>query len=511
MISSISPRAWYFGKLTVILLSILLTTSYLISHSFSSTPSVKDLYALTTKGKKALFIENFLSTEIDGPFDNKTLVALCNAAKWQPGLIFECEVAAEGVVNVRNVILNCVRYTILAGATSFILPTLLTTTTPPTTLLMSHLFDSTHFTAALTSSCPQITLIPNKNDLYNLPSTAHPIALSPTSISTSPLLLSSILTSPQTWPADLAVHINKTHPSPFSPQKPLLITLQTPLLEFPLSYDEKDLVSNFGKLIRPNEDIRRVAAAVLFALYEKYRLDLVFSPSGGVQAAKFMGVHLRVGKDAEKAGWTSAEVQTSNALSLAATSELGLIYLSSFDPELFVTTAPISSIPPAAARPNSNSSTQQSPPPPPTTETATSLLSGPLAPGTFLPPPTPGFESEWAALRALEWQQALLVDYEVLLRSSIFAGTWESSFSWNVALRRSLVGGNGGKEGSWEGVGNGNGKGVVVEKVGRDGVGKGKGRRGKKGKVGEVCWKDERSTVFGPGGEGGRVRGALWG
>jgi len=41
-----------------------------------------------------------------------------------------------------------------------------------------------------------------------------------------------------------------------------------------------------------------------------------------------------------------------------------------------------------------------------------------------------------AELNAMTWDQRGLVDYEVLLRSSQFAGIQLSSFAWNIALRR---------------------------------------------------------------------------
>jgi len=54
-----------------------------------------------------------------------------------------------------------------------------------------------------------------------------------------------------------------------------------------------------------------------------------------------------------------------------------------------------------------------------------------------------GFEAEWRTLNELTWDQQGLVDYEALLRSSSLGGTWETSFSWNVAMRRHVVAGGG--------------------------------------------------------------------
>jgi hypothetical protein len=42
-------------------------------------------------------------------------------------------------------------------------------------------------------------------------------------------------------------------------------------------------------------------------------------------------------------------------------------------------------------------------------------------------------------LRRLTWDQQALVDYEILLRSSTFGGIAESSFAWNIALKRNKL------------------------------------------------------------------------
>ena len=44
-------------------------------------------------------------------------------------------------------------------------------------------------------------------------------------------------------------------------------------------------------------------------------------------------------------------------------------------------------------------------------------------------------------LEKLSWDQRGLVDYEVMLRAGMIAGTAESSFAWNLAIRRNHAGG----------------------------------------------------------------------
>lgn len=63
--------------------------------------------------------------------------------------------------------------------------------------------------------------------------------------------------------------------------------------------------------------------------------------------------------------------------------------------------------------------------------------------------------SEIAVLNHLTWDQRALVDYEMLLRAETVLGIVESSFSWNVALRRAQAYGGGDSIGTGEAFDNG--------------------------------------------------------
>jgi hypothetical protein len=58
-------------------------------------------------------------------------------------------------------------------------------------------------------------------------------------------------------------------------------------------------------------------------------------------------------------------------------------------------------------------------------------------------------KNELKQLQNLSWDLQSLVDCEVLLRATNFGGTWESSFSWNVAMKRHVIVGRG----TWKGLG----------------------------------------------------------
>ena len=200
----------------------------------------------------------------------------------------------------------------------------------------------------------------------------------------------------------------------------MLVSLAAPLLQFPLTYDDPHLVAQFGRILRFRPDVRRIAATVMYALNTRHNLGL--EPGRGIVPGKFYGAHLRTGQDAAAAGWTPYVVQEHNYIAHAMKAHLGLIYVTPTTPadvEAFRNTAANVSI---------------------SVETKETLLASvsPLESASVYTP-LKGFEEEWGMLQGLSWDQQLLVDFEVLLRCSLFGGMWESSFSWNVAMRRHVV------------------------------------------------------------------------
>jgi len=531
---SFSPRILHIFKLSGVVFALILTGYYLLAGpSGYSSNDYKQFYNVAVSGKKGAFVESALTTEIDGPFDNSTLIELCRSRTWTPGLIFKCEAPQGGIGNVRNVFLNCVRYAIEAGATAFIVPEIMARGTSLATLHtnvlvpFTHFFDLDHFTETLSTSCPQIHLYSHANDLWDKPSTAKAVILSPQDLSTS-FIAETVLANPANWSIAFKSYLNASHPQPFSADKPVLVQLHNPLLQFPLSYDDPKFVANFGKILRFREDVRRLAGAVLYALSTKHSLSI--PPTSSILLSKFYGAHLRTAADAQAAGWTPYSIQSANYLSGASHLNLSTIYLTSGNEEdvgRFAERAANISI---------------------SVETKESLLGG-EPPREILREDgkvvmgsrkgVKGFEREWNELQALTLDQQGLVDYEVLLRASAFGGTWETSFSWNVAMRRHVVAGGGSwttfkgtkrsldwhisdlseelledAKGEWRML-----KGRMERKIfgranlvagGAKEKAKEKGKVAPQAKAGEQSFMDELSVVFGPKGEGKMFELSMW-
>ncbi|KAF4627887.1 hypothetical protein G7Y89_g10270 [Cudoniella acicularis] len=302
------PHTSYRVKVGLVFLSIILTAHYLFSDHPIVQQDYTEIYRSATSSKKSLFVQRALNTGIDGPFDNSTLIELCKSKTWTPGLIFKCESPKGGVGNVRNIFLNCVRYAIEAGATSFIIPEIIgrgkTLATLHTDVLVpfTHYFDLEHFSQSLTSSCPQIHLIPHFNDLWDKPSTSKAVPLKPEELSTK-FVDGNVLAVPGNWSIAFKDYLNTIHPSPFSTSLPALVSVKQPILQFPLSYDDPHFVANFGKILRFREDVRRLAATVQFAMSQKYEMGIEAGEEG-IFPGRYYGAHLRTAPDAKAARWT---------------------------------------------------------------------------------------------------------------------------------------------------------------------------------------------------------------
>lgn len=303
------------------------------------------------------------------------------------------------------------------SATSFVVPEIRSRGTTLSTLKtdidvpFTYFFDVEHFTNTLSEACPQIHIIPHRNDLWDQPSTGKAVLLSPNDLSKT-FVAQTVLANPGKWSSDFKEHLNTTHPTPFSASEPVLISLETPLLQFPLSYDDPFLVANFGRMLRFRQDVRRLAATLLYAMDKKYGMG-VDPDLPGVHPKLFYGAYLRTAADAKAAGWTPYVHQAEKYLKHAQHHKLQTIYLmtgNEADAKTFTETAANLSV---------------------SVPTKEELLAG------------KGYQRELREMKSLTWDQKGLIDYEVLLRSSVFGGTHESSFSWNVAMRRHVVMGGG--------------------------------------------------------------------
>ena len=64
---------------------------------------------------KEEYLDAFLRSPIEGLLDPLPIRKMCDATKFQPGLVWHCELVNGGIGNVGNMWLNCLRYAVEAG------------------------------------------------------------------------------------------------------------------------------------------------------------------------------------------------------------------------------------------------------------------------------------------------------------------------------------------------------------------------------------------------------------
>ena len=104
---------WRIGCITIAVV-------FVITLVFQG-PSVKKTVAssFTKIGgqfSKHQFKSVAVRTAIDDPIDFSPLRELCDKTVWQEGVVLQCYRVTGGMGNIRNIILNCVRYAIEAGS-----------------------------------------------------------------------------------------------------------------------------------------------------------------------------------------------------------------------------------------------------------------------------------------------------------------------------------------------------------------------------------------------------------
>lgn len=342
----------------------------------------------------------------EGPFNGSALAAKCAATEWVPGRWLSSEDSQGGIGNVRNIVLNMIRYSIEGGA-GLVLPSLMlraaTIDSNPDSLhrggraSLEFFFDVPWLREQLAEHCPQMQVV---DDLYHIPDLENAVF---------PNLF---------WPPDLhgmatgqpnaprpPPGIRNMEPELFHPdldsffglpedRKPQVLRLQRPLFQFPIGVDPPAFFVQFGRLLKLAPGAQVLASQVLHELAK--------------DATAFMGAHLRLEGDVGSA-WGDMRTQSAELLGHLLQRKFSHIYVACGDP------MPLAEFKRILAE---------------------------QAPGVTM---LTKFDllatrpSAQAKLASLAFDQQALVDYLVLLKSDYFAGNGISSFSVNLLLKRHLT------------------------------------------------------------------------
>ncbi|RMY48811.1 hypothetical protein D0863_15299 [Hortaea werneckii] len=405
------PPAFHLTLLLATLTPLYISSyHYRLHHPYGQTTHLHSPSEPATSS--ATFINDWLSVHILSPFNPSALTTYCNQTAWDPSLVFNLADANGGIGNIRGNILDFVFYAVEAGA-SIMLPTMATRSPADLSNVWASrggfdvMFDESWFLSALGWACPQMGVYKPRSQeemveplegVYVPPSRRVDVEGG---------------NSREGFRAHLGSWVRERKREG---EGMVLVNVGRTLWEVDTRSLPPGFRRNFGQLLRINPVIRRLAAIVVERLATER--DLKIDPLAAIPPQAFYGAHLRTEADAQAIGWlnepnTNFSAQTDAYIAHALSHGLRTIYVSSGSAE---------EIARFASKAASHS-------PPLTVVSKHSLL------------PPQGLRD----LDALTWDQQALVDYEVLLRASVFGGFVKSSFSYNIAMTRAQWGENRGR------------------------------------------------------------------
>lgn len=353
------------------------------------------------------------------PFDSEAIRSICADTTWTPSLVFTCNESVGGIGNIRNSILNCVRFAISAGA-ALVEPRIVVRNESDTAAIrtgvtagLDYMFSPTHFRESLRLSCPGLQLYDTLESATAGAKTHDPIPLRPEYLQGKDLPRTG-LAKPENWRANFTTWLDQ-HIPPRARVGTAVVNLSRTYLAYPIYSDGVSFATHFGDILKFRQDIRVLATSTLRSLAARYEYPGPLTEA--VLPDFFFGAHLRTERDA-KLGWPGPdwvysryETQAELFLSGAFNASIPLIYVASGDLD------EVAKLSAEAAERNM------------TVTTKFDVLGGP----------------EVAALGELSWDQQGMVDFLVMTKASVFGGVGHSSFAWNVALGRHVVAGEGGE------------------------------------------------------------------
>ncbi|CAN8100034.1 unnamed protein product [Discula destructiva] len=354
---------------------------------------------------------------------NEAFREVCDTTDWNDSLVFTCYESFGGIGNIRNSFLHCIRYAMQAGA-SLVLPRPVLRSDSDIGHLQtgqigdfSYMFDISHFLASMRTLCPQMRIYISVDEAWGwLDREAEGLTLT---LTPEELVEGGVprtgLPDPGAWRGQfyswLDEQLATAEKEKGGPPARIVVNLRRSYMTYPIYSDGEPFALAFASILRFRVDMRRLAKKILEALLERFSLDVDVNQD--ILPNAFFGVHLRTEADALKV-WGSDdywfyghyENQVNAYLKQVPRSNSKAIYVASGDlNELNRFAADVAKSDPPHNLPVVHKA---------------DLLSG----------------EDLKALKALTFDQQAVVDYEVLLKASDFAGVAHSSFAWSIALKR---------------------------------------------------------------------------
>jgi len=338
------------------------------------------------------------------PLHSSAIKNVCSKTHWNQSVTFICDNSSGNVADVRNSILNCVRYAIAAGG-SLVVPRITVREEyeelmGSNTTELDYMFDMDHFINSLTVSCPQMRVYKAASTITNRQHAYGPISLVPESlVKTIP---KTGMSQPEEWRGLFYKWISQYVAEDI--KGTIIVKLGRSYLQYSVAVDDDAFVLHFGNILKVRRDVRNLASTTLLKLSDIYSLPLRLSEL--ILKKTFLGVYLSTDVEdlpKEDQGNAHYETQSNLYLNQALSANLSLIYAASESGDDildFMKDASLKNV---------------------TVTTKFDLLKG---------------KDREQLLHDFTPDQQALIDYLVLSKASEFAGVGHSSFAWGLALAR---------------------------------------------------------------------------
>ena len=265
---------------------------------------------------------------------------------------------------------------------------------------LDYFFDYDHFNQTMSSYCPQMKLHRSIHELYDQPSLLNPIKL--TFESANIPRVNGVIDDPVVVPHRVQQFIDKQWPVE-KRKAPVRFLMESSWWTWPTSMDGPLVARTFGRILLIREDVRRLAASALLNMQKRYGIDLDPRKQAEEGHRSFVGIHMRTEMDVTDEIFPSYATQAAYYFDYISKLNSTLVFMAT-----------------GATHENITAFIEKA-----QDFNVTVVLKKDILEGEDLD-----------LLNSLSWDQRALVDYEIMLRAGHIAGPSESSFTWNLAMRR---------------------------------------------------------------------------
>ncbi|KAF3934830.1 hypothetical protein ABW19_dt0200893 [Dactylella cylindrospora] len=290
---------------------------------------------LTQAGLDDLILSHAYSRNQPHQASFSSLRHLCKTTQWNQNLYFSCIHNVGGLINARNMVLNCIRYAIAAGATGLILPKVEVREAGKLEVLRTgvfrgfgYYFDVGWFENVMEMNCRRMRVVKEVEEVEGWGEAVMPEVLSVKKVMGEEEEKGWRNTKASDFRQKFDQYLGTLNRGP-SGNAPIIIRLDDKMLfSYPPSTDDPNLRDNFGSILNFRYDLIALSNIIIDRLRQS--LDHISNTTNTPGSSEYLGVHLRTESDVPPI-WAKLEDIAHAALLKAVNTGIKLIYVGTGD------------------------------------------------------------------------------------------------------------------------------------------------------------------------------------